>query len=287
MRERVAKGTPRIVFCDLDDTFLSTDKHLIDRNMAALDELSRRGIPFVPCTGRGLNGVLLNEALAAHPSVRYAITSSGSVVYDMRTREVIHGRIVGAERALKLYGLIKDLDTSFDIFADGLTYAERSRYERFQTFGLDPHMLALVLRSRTPVDLTVPEIIARTKIVERVGIFNGFDERGLENGRRAKEAVESVKGLRWTSAYPVSMEVVDEQCSKGEALRWLCSHLGIDVADSVAFGDSGNDYEMIVAAGTGVAMDNARPELKEAADMIAPANDVAGVAQVLEKLLGF
>ena len=102
MRERVAKGTPRIVFCDLDDTFLSTDKHLIDRNMAALDELARRGIPFVPCTGRGLNGVLLNEALAAHPSVRYAITSSGSVVYDMRTREVIHGRIVGAERALKL-----------------------------------------------------------------------------------------------------------------------------------------------------------------------------------------
>ena len=33
-----------IVFCDLDDTFLSSGKHLLPRNMAALDLLAERGI---------------------------------------------------------------------------------------------------------------------------------------------------------------------------------------------------------------------------------------------------
>ena len=114
-----------IVFCDLDDTFLSSGKHLLPRNMAALDLLAERGIAFVPCTGRGLNAIEVYPELAAHPAVRYAITSSGAVVYDMPSRTVIHSCTVGHERALDLYERVKDLDVSFDVFADGRTFAVR------------------------------------------------------------------------------------------------------------------------------------------------------------------
>ena len=44
-----------------------------------------------------------------------------------------------------------------------------------------------------------------------------------------------------------------------------------------------NDISMIKYAGLGVAMENAYPEVKEAADVIAPSNDDNGVAYVLEK----
>ena len=276
---------PRIVFCDLDDTFLSYEKELIERNMAVLDELARRSIPFVPSTGRGLNAVLFLERLSSHPAVRYAIVSSGAVVYDLRRREPIHMRIMGKERALELYRRVRDLDVTFDIFCDGRTLAERWRRERLKTFGIEAPMLAHMLRSRTPSDLPVEQILEEAQVVERVGIYNRMDEAGMAQGALARAAAVAVGGLRYTSAHPAGIEVIDEKCSKGEALEWLCAHLGIDVADSVAFGDSSNDAEMIRAAGTGVAMANASEQLKQAADMIAPANDEAGVACVLEAML--
>ena len=279
-------AVPGIVFCDLDDTFLSTDKHLLPRNMAALDLLAERGIPFVPCTGRGLNAVEVYPELAGHPAVRYAITSSGSVVYDMVSREVIHSRVVGHRRALDLYERVRGLDVSFDVFADGRTFAERRRYDLFPSFGLDAPMLAHIMRSRTSLDRTIPEIVESVGIVERVSIFNRMDEEGFAQGRLARAAVAEVGGLRWTTAHPACIEVVDEGCSKGEALTWLCGHLGIDVSDSAAFGDSTNDIEMLEAAGLGVAMANGYDDAKRAANMTAPANDEAGVAVVLEELLG-
>lgn len=281
----MGKRPAGIVFCDLDDTFLSTGKRLIARNMAALDELARHGIPFVPCTGRGLNGVEVYAELVGHPAVRYAITSTGAVVYDLRTRRAIHACALGHGRTLALYGCVGDLDVSFDIFADGSVISERWRYERLKGYRLDAPMRSHVLRSRTPVDLSVPEIVARARTVERVSIFNRMDGPGFEQGRRVREAVEALEGLRWTSAHPACTEVLDEACSKGAALSWLCDYLGIEQSSSVAFGDSGNDLEMIGAAGIGVAMGNADGAVKDAADLIAPANDEAGVAQVLADLI--
>lgn len=46
-----------IVFSDMDGTLLTSDKQMSDATWAMLDELARRGIEFVPCTGRPLSGV--------------------------------------------------------------------------------------------------------------------------------------------------------------------------------------------------------------------------------------
>ena len=46
-----------IVFSDMDGTLLTTDKQMSDATWAMLDELARRGIEFVPCTGRPLSGI--------------------------------------------------------------------------------------------------------------------------------------------------------------------------------------------------------------------------------------
>ena len=274
-----------IVFCDLDDTFLSSGKHLLPRNMAALDLLAECGIAFVPCTGRGLNAIEVYPELAGHPAVRYAITSSGAVVYGMSSRTVIHSRTVGHERALALYGLVRDLDVSFDVFADGRTFAERWRYDRFPSFGLEPPMLAHIMASRTPLDRTVPEILDSVGIVERVSVFNRMDEEGFEQGRLARAAVAQVGGLRWTTAHPACIEVVDAGCSKGEALTWLCDHLGIDIAASVAFGDSDNDVTMLRWAGTSVAMGDAPNHVRASADYLTDDCDHDGFAKGVRMLL--
>ena len=77
----------RLVFVDMDDTFLSPDKSVSAENMAILDEALGRGVQFVPCTGRNVTGV--PRELSEHPSVRYAVCCNGALVCDVRTHEVL------------------------------------------------------------------------------------------------------------------------------------------------------------------------------------------------------
>jgi len=62
--------------------------------------------------------------------------------------------------------------------------------------------------------------------------------------------------------------------------RW-----GIDDSEVVAFGDSGNDVEMLRQSGFSFAMANARPHIKAAARFEAPHNNEEGVLDVIDKVL--
>ena len=55
---------------------------------------------------------------------------------------------------------------------------------------------------------------------------------------------------------------------KAYGLELLLEHWGIRREESAAIGDSMNDFEMIQAAGIGIAMGNGIPALKEAADYV-------------------
>ena len=72
---------------------------------------------------------------------------------------------------------------------------------------------------------------------------------------------------------------------KGAGLRWLCAHLDIDAADVLVFGDEINDLAMFSFAGRSVAVANASPTVRAAADEVTESNDDDGVAKVIESLL--
>lgn len=63
-------------------------------------------------------------------------------------------------------------------------------------------------------------------------------------------------------------EIIHKSVDKGRGIELICRHLGADLADTVAFGDSMNDAAMLRRAGTGVAMGNACDELKALADRV-------------------
>jgi Cof subfamily protein (haloacid dehalogenase superfamily) len=80
-------------------------------------------------------------------------------------------------------------------------------------------------------------------------------------------------------------EIGPASIDKRAGLAWLCTELGVERADVIAFGDEWNDITMIEWAGHGVAMNNADSHVKAVADEIAPSNAADGVAIVLEALL--
>lgn len=268
-----------IVFCDLDDTFLRKDKSLVEKNMELLDRLHRRGIEFVPCTGRALHAI--PPEVLGHPSVRFAIPADGSCVYSLPDEALIMDLTIGKRRALWLYEQLLDLPITIDVFADGSIYTERSRWGLIDRLSVSAAHRAFMRRTRTAVDHPLPEVIESTRVIERMGSFWLGGEEGLRCAKRIREVVDADSSLRHTASMSCGIEIVDGRASKGVALTWLCDHLGIPVSASVAFGDSPNDVEMLQAAGDGVAMANATPEALAAADHVTGSNEDGGVADYL------
>jgi hypothetical protein len=84
---------------------------------------------------------------------------------------------------------------------------------------------------------------------------------------------------------PISVgEISDPEVNKGNAVRALCRHFGMDTADCIAFGDSMNDSEMLQTAGIGVAMGNAPEQVQVLADLVCDRCECDGIAKALKQL---
>jgi hypothetical protein len=84
---------------------------------------------------------------------------------------------------------------------------------------------------------------------------------------------------------PFFVEFTHPQATKGNAVKALAERLGIKQSEVMALGDNHNDLSMIEYAGCGVAMENAIPAVKEAADFQTLSNNDHGVAHAIQKLV--
>lgn len=82
------------------------------------------------------------------------------------------------------------------------------------------------------------------------------------------------------------LDVVQPGVSKATGIRVLMDAFGIDASEVMAFGDAGNDADMLRLAGVGVAMGNASDELKSIADLVCDPCEEQGVLKVLEEVFG-
>jgi len=81
------------------------------------------------------------------------------------------------------------------------------------------------------------------------------------------------------------LEVIPRCINKGQGIEDICRVLQISTDQVIAFGDAENDIPMLRKAGVGVAMGNAKPDVKAAADMVTLSNNEDGIAHALNKLL--
>ena len=82
----------------------------------------------------------------------------------------------------------------------------------------------------------------------------------------------------------VVVEMVPKGFSKGTGIRMLCELKGIDIADTIAIGDSINDLDMFEAAGFSVAMGSGASKAKEAADYVTSGIHEDGILNALTHL---
>ena len=87
-----------------------------------------------------------------------------------------------------------------------------------------------------------------------------------------------------TAANCINGELINRKFDKGTGVRRVAASLGIPLEDTIGFGDSMNDAEMIETVGTGVCMENGSPALKKMSDLVCPSVENDGLAWAFREL---
>lgn len=82
------------------------------------------------------------------------------------------------------------------------------------------------------------------------------------------------------------LDILNQECSKGHALRLWAQRQGVPREQIMAIGDNHNDVEMLEFAGVAVVMGNASQELKQNGWKVTGSNSESGVALAVEEILG-
>lgn len=279
----------RIVALDLDGTLLDSQKRLSDRSRAALAHAAEAGALIVPTTGRFFG--MMPPAVRDLPFVRYAITINGAQVYDRATDTAIVREEIPLDAALAIMEILDRHDVVYDCYRQNWGWMTAALQDKAADYATDDHYLRMIREFRKPV----PELKAHLRAtaadgdVQKVMLFARRGDAAAaqdELAAIAREVAAAFPDVKITSSTANNLEINSAAAHKGRALARFADHLGLSLANCAAFGDGMNDFTMVEAAGLGVAMANAAPEVKRVAKLVTRLNDDDGVARVLEAIFG-
>ncbi|WP_299535045.1 Cof-type HAD-IIB family hydrolase [uncultured Streptomyces sp.] len=260
-----------LVATDLDGTLLLPDDTVSPRSRAALARAGSAGARHMIVTGRAVPGIRALVAELGYEGL--VVCGQGAQVYDAGAHRMVRSAPLDRELADMALGKIEA--EVGEVFAavdqdgpEGRTLIEAA-YRM-------PHPTLPAARVARRDALWAEPIIKVMVRHPRLG-----DDELAAVGRQAVGDLATV-----TMAGPGTVELAPRGVDKGTGLAMAAGLLGLDPADAVAFGDMPNDLPMFRLVGHGVAMGNAHPELKAAADEITLPHTEEGIAVVLERLFG-
>lgn len=258
----------KLIAFDMDDTLLRDDQTIGERTLRALRAAHEKGVRIVPATGRG-KSTMWNfvEKMGCADA---AICTNGAQVYNGKGEPIIENP-VPLEAAHRLVRFAKE---------NGWYVQGYNAEDYF--FEKETEETRLYARLANHMGLMVGDL---ERYMTEDPFKMLFVQMDMEKMAALKSQVYSLFGqeLCVFVSKPFYLEVTALAATKGTAVLKLAERFGVMPAETMCFGDSGNDISMIEAVGVGVVMDNAREEIKAHADLIAPSNQEEGVAQVIEK----
>lgn len=274
----------RLIALDLDGTLLAHDHETLSpQNRTVLEAAAARGVEIVVATGRSICAIA--PQVMELPFLRYFITGNGSTI-TLRDGTPIYQRLIPAEIALPLVEHLAAEDGYLtQLYANGRMFISQKDWDLGHSTQLMPHHLrALALGPHGIVPDLLDCLKEQGGEAEKINIPYIAPERKESLCRWVQQQFPGE--IRAVSSLPWNLELNHVDACKGGALLALCEQLEISSEACIAFGDADNDIEMLQAAGVGVAMGNAGPAVKAAADMVTLTNDESGVAAALGRLLG-
>lgn len=262
-------GRVRLVALDLDGTLLNRGNTCSDANAAAVREAVAAGVHIVIATSRWY--LLAKRTADALGITSPIICHNGAMV-----------RTPGDG------GRLLQLDVPADAAITIAAIADEGRYEAMATVDDTTHLLT----QRPDIDLArLPQGMVRTQrlsdhVADGVEAFLFFGQDACDGicnrvGKRYDGVLNMAYGFSET--FPPYLNIVHARADKGRALRLVCEHAGVSIAEAMAIGDAAPDLQMMRAAGIGMAMGNAPDDVKAQADVVGPSNLDDGVAWAIRE----
>lgn len=260
----------RFIAIDLDGTLLDDDKTIPLSTIAVIKEIQAKGIYVTLASSRPFCSVMpyarqlgISLPLIAHGGA-YIADSTGA---NVRLRQTLNR---GA--SLAVIKVLEDHDYYIKVYCDDVLYVQEASIETIeysQQFGVEYRVLGrnkLTSLTESPIRIAVFDQPAR-----------------IHHVRKLIQPWQTYFSI--SSDTDSGLELVDCSVHKGQAVALMCADLGIPMAHVMAIGNEGNDIGMLKAAGFGIAMGNACPELKQMASYITKSNADFGVEHVLRKYI--
>lgn len=254
----------KILAFDIDGTILpfnSTDPS--DATVDAVRRVSENGVVCLPCTGRAVDTV--PEKIIQLPEVRYIIYSNGAGVYDsVEKRHIFHNPMEKAD-AYEILDILYKCDFPIEIFSLGKMVIEKKWVQDLENCMLPAHHIKTVKDGHMVIVDSLMDFLAdENNVVDKVNIPIMPADKREELGRLFKKS----KNYAVVSSGSENLEIGNLSTNKGAALAHIAKLLDVPMDAVMAIGDNNNDLEMLSVAGFGVAMENATPEAKAAADVV-------------------
>ena len=259
---------PKAMFFDIDGTLVPFGSHGVPAEArAAIEELRRRGVKMFVATGRHMAWIDNLDGLEFDGYV----VANGSLCLLADKKTEVFKRCVNPSDLKRLVEYAPQSPLSFVVVpADGDIFLS----------GPCPEM-EIINR-----DLNLPPVPVRPlqtalgkDIVQLMAFGSEADRSDLALFSQVLEDCEP------TSWHPLFCDIVPRGSDKGVGVREMCRHFGIDISETVAFGDGDNDIPMLRACGQGVAMGQATAEVKAAAGIVAPTFSEGGLAVSLQRYI--
>ena len=252
----------KALFFDIDGTLVSFQTHRIPQStVQALEEAKRKGVKVYISTGRP----------------KMLITNLGQIEH------LIDGYITtnGARCFIGEHTVCQHPISSFDV--DKVIAA--STRDGYPVIVVGEKHLAIL--NLTPL---VEEIFVKGLGVDNLDFQSDMDNLAgeeilqltpfcnVEQEKALLPTLDNCTSGRW---HPSFTDITAGDADKGKGLHAMADYLGLDMGETMAFGDGGNDISIIKEAGIGVAMGNAGEEVKEIADYVTSSVDDDGVKNAL------
>ena len=254
----------KIVFFDIDGTLLPFHaKALPESTVQALAALRKNGVKTFIATGRPPVHLPYLHALDGIPFDGY-VTMNGQYCY-LADGELLYTKYIPAASLQTLLPYIEKEQLSV-----GFVGKDFCRFNLINDWSRD---------FAKKLELGAGDVAA---LIQHEDIYqlSAFlpPEKEAEFLRRCPGCL----AVRWEDDF---CDILPAGGGKPNGLAHTLTHLGLTREQSIAFGDGGNDVTMLEYAGIGVAMGNGEDALKQRADLVAPSNELGGVADMLELVL--
>lgn len=280
----------KLITVDFDGTLLAEDSTISEENITAILQAQKEGHIVAVSTGRSVDDV---QEILRKAGLECPITAgNGGKSYD--GKKIIEELLLSKGTVKETVRFLEEKQIYYELFTQNGLLMDKSKTE-----FLNEEIEKYYGQSEKNANWTTSIIETQ---MEQYGIVSISDFNNIDLARHGvykimvlcfdleklaylRKELSKKTDLSLTTSGNEKLEISHADANKGNSLKMMADYFKVPLKNTIAIGDSMNDYPMFEAAEVGIAMANAREKLKEISTYLTKSNTDNGVAYAIKEYI--